>query len=125
MDANFRATKQPKTAEKSRKTCGPPKIYENDFAQVVAQINKNPNGKCGEGARGGRQLSCPRSSYNSCQKQKVFAWKGKGKGGEGRGEGPRLDGDQQTNHNNHTEIKLIKMRGPLARQATFKNINKN
>lgn len=48
-----------------------------------------------------------------------------GKGEEGSGVGPRLDGDQQTNHNNHTEIKLIKMRGPLARQATFKNINKN
>lgn len=32
---------------------------------------------------------------------------------------------QQTNHNNHAEIKLIKMRGPLARQGAFKNINKN
>jgi len=38
MDANFLATKQEKTNKNAKKTCA--KIYENDFVEVVAQINK-------------------------------------------------------------------------------------
>lgn len=47
------------------------------------------------------------------------------KAAEGRERVRKWGRRRQTNHNNHAEIKLIKMRGPLARQGAFKNINKN
>lgn len=42
MGANFLETKQPKTCAK---------IYENDFAEVVAQINKREMPKCEKGEK--------------------------------------------------------------------------
>lgn len=122
----FPCNKTARNSRKEPKTCA--EIYENYFAQVVAQINK-PTANTRERERESRRkLSWPEAVTVTATKRKVFVWKEFGweewEGGEGVKEVVWC-GDQQTNHNNHTEIKLIKMRGPLARQATFKNINKN
>jgi len=92
-----------------------PSILEKGFLLI------NPN-KPSANAKVGTPLSHPknrRMKKNIYENDfdKVVAQINKATVVEGRG--------RQTNHNNHAEIKLIKMRGPLARQGAFKNINKN
>lgn len=119
----FPCNKTARNSRKEPKTCA--EIYENYFAQVVAQINK-PTANARERTRKPKKAKLARSSYSySYKKEGVRLEREEGRGGRGEGKGVVWCGDQQTNHNNHTEIKLIKMRGPLARQSTFKNINKN